>query len=139
MQVEETTTDSPDPVSLADAGRARIAEVFNRQLGEGLHPGAGLAVYIGGNLVLDMVGGMMSERHPEPVSGNTLFRVFSCSKPVAAAALWVLRDRGELEWDDPVARHWPEFWRKREGNCDDRAGPDPPGGSAERARGAGVV
>ena len=108
-RVEEVSPRQADPVSLTDAGRARITEVFNRHLGEGLHPGAGLAVYIGGHLALDMVGGVMSDRHPEPVCGNTLFRVFSCSKPVAAAALWVLKDQGELEWDDPVARHWPEF------------------------------
>ncbi len=98
-----------DPVRLTEAGRARIAGVFERHLGEGLHPGAGVAVYIAGNPVLDMVGGMKSDRHPGPVDENTLFRVFSCSKPLAAAALWVLKDRGELEWDDPVARHWPEF------------------------------
>ena len=94
---------------MTDAGRARIAGVFNRHLGEGLHPGAGVAVYLCGELVFDTVGGMVSGRHSAPVDENTLFRVFSCSKPVAAAALWVLKDRGELDWDDPVARHWPEF------------------------------
>ena len=108
-RVEEISPDDQGPVSLTDAGRAWVAEVFYRQLGEGLHPGAGVAVYLDGDLVFDMVGGMMSDRHPEPVDGGTLFRVFSCSKPLAAAALWVLRDRGELNWEDPVALYWPEF------------------------------
>lgn len=108
-RMQEIGSDAPGPVSLTDVGEARIAEVFYRHLGEGLHPGAGVAVYLGGDLVFDLVGGMMSERHAAPVDGDTLFRVFSCSKPLAAAALWVLKDRGELDWDDPVARHWPEF------------------------------
>lgn len=108
-QTEQKSADGRRTVNLTEAGRAHITEVFNRHLGEGLHAGAGVAVYLNGRLVFDMVGGMMSDRHPEPVGERTLFRVFSCSKPVAAAALWVLKDRGELEWDDLVARHWPEF------------------------------
>ena len=74
------------PVRLTDGGRVRIAGVFDRHLGEGLHPGAGVAVYFDGELAVDLVGGMMLGRHPNPVDANTLLRVFSCSKPVAAAA-----------------------------------------------------
>ena len=60
-RVEEISQDEPGPVSLTDVGEARIAEVFNRHLGQGLHPGAEVAVYLNGNLVFDMVGGMLSE------------------------------------------------------------------------------
>ena len=108
-QAQEASPDEPGPARLTEAGRARVAEVFNGHLGQGLHPGAAVAVYLNGVLVFDMVGGMPSEHHSAPVDGDTLFRVFSCSKPLAAAALWVLKDRGELDWGDPVARHWPEF------------------------------
>ena len=115
-QTDGKSREDRGPVDLTEAGKARIAEVFTRHLGKGQHPGAGVAVYVDGDLVLDMVGGMMSDRHPSPVDGDTLFRVFSCSKPVAAAALWVLKDRGELDWDDPVARHWPEFGANNKGD-----------------------
>ena len=108
-RVEEISPNETGPVSLTDDGRARVAEVFSRQLGQRLHPGAAVAVYLNGNLVFDKVGGMPSKHHSAPVDGDTLFRVFSCSKPLAAAALWVLKDRGELDWNDPVAHHWPEF------------------------------
>ena len=114
-RVEEISPDERGPVSLTEVGEARIAEVFNRHLGQRLHPGAAVAVYFNGVLVFDMVGGMLSKHHSAPVDGDTLFRVFSCSKPLAAAALWVLKDRGELDWDDPVARHWPEFGAKGKG------------------------
>ncbi len=101
----------PDSVSadLTDTGKAMIREVFNRHLGNGLHPAAGVAVYLRGNLVFEMSGGRTLGRQDSPVDRNTLFRVFSCSKPLAAASLWVLKDRGKLQWDDPVAKHWPEF------------------------------
>ena len=108
-RVEEISPDETAPASLTEVGRARVTEVFSRHLGQRLHPGAAVAVYLNGNLVFDMVGGTPSEHHSAPVDGDTLFRVFSCSKPLAAAALWVLKDRGALDWDDSVVRHWPEF------------------------------
>ena len=108
-QSREASPNGQGPVSLTDVGKARIAEVFNGHLGQRLHPGAGVAVYLDRNLAFDMVGGMVPNRYASPVDGDTLFRVFSCSKPLAAAALWVLKDRGELDWNDPVVRHWPEF------------------------------
>ena len=72
-RVEEISQDETGPVSLTDGGRARIAEVFNGHLGQGLHPGATVAVYLNGVLVFDMVGGMPSEHHSAPVDGDTLF------------------------------------------------------------------
>ena len=127
------------PVSLTDVGKARIAEVFNRHQGQGLHPGAAVAVYLNGNLAFEMVGGMVPNRYASPVDGgDTLFRVFSCSKPLAAAALWVLKDRGELDWNDPVVRHWPEFGANGKGRVTIEQVLTHRGRPSERARGSGV-
>jgi CubicO group peptidase (beta-lactamase class C family) len=38
-----------------------------------------------------------------------MFTVFSCSKGVTATCIHILADRGKLNYDDPIARHWPEF------------------------------
>ena len=42
-------------------------------------------------------------------TSHNLFRVFSVSKPLAAAVLWRLKERGLLKWSDPVYKFWPEF------------------------------
>ena len=45
----------------------------------------------------------------EAVMGDTTFQLASCSKAYTAASVAILVDRGELNWDDPVRRHLPEF------------------------------
>jgi len=40
---------------------------------------------------------------------DTLAPSFSSTKALASTLIHVLRDRGLLEYDDPVAKHWPEF------------------------------
>ena len=44
-----------------------------------------------------------------PIEENTIFRIFSMSKPVTAVALMILFDEGKFQLDDPVAQYIPEF------------------------------
>ena len=43
------------------------------------------------------------------VEENTIFRIFSMTKPVTAVALMTLFDQGKFQLDDPVAMYIPEF------------------------------
>ena len=38
-----------------------------------------------------------------------MFVLFSSAKPLAAACLYILKERGRLAWDDLVSKYWPEF------------------------------
>ena len=40
---------------------------------------------------------------------DTMFVLYSATKPFTAACLHLLWERGKLRWDDPVADYWPEF------------------------------
>lgn len=44
-----------------------------------------------------------------PMTMDTIFRIFSMTKPIAGTALMILHDEGEFELDDPVARYLPEL------------------------------
>ena len=57
------TLTTPETVSMNPAGLEQVEQIFNRQISEGLHPGAGLAVYRYGSLVLDIHGGVADQRH----------------------------------------------------------------------------
>lgn len=87
----------------------RVEELFQRQIAEGLHPGAALAVYRYGHLVLDIVGGQADQEASKPVTQETMFVLFSSTKPLAAACLYILWDRGKFKWDDLVSKYWPGF------------------------------
>ena len=100
---------------LSAVGQAQIDAEFNHQFEAGLHPSAALAVYVDGKLAVDLVAGVANPANGRPAGPDSLFRVFSCGKPLVAACLWVLHERGKLSWDDPVVKHWPEFGARGKG------------------------
>ena len=85
---------------------AEVERRFREQLSPlRLFPGAALAVYRHGQLVLDLAGGYADTQRGELVGPDTLFPIFSGSKPFAAVALWQQIERGRVELDEPVAAH----------------------------------
>jgi CubicO group peptidase (beta-lactamase class C family) len=45
----------------------------------------------------------------QPIDGDTLINVWSAGKGVAATTMHALVEQGELEYDAPVTRYWPEY------------------------------
>ncbi len=107
------TLNTVPPVAGNDHDEAALAEVerrFRDQLSPlRLFPGAVLAVYRRGRRVLDIHGGYADTQRGEPVNADSLFPLFSGTKPLAAVALWQQIERGRLGLDDPVAAHWSAF------------------------------
>lgn len=52
---------APDAVKMDASDLNKIKVLFEEQINQGLHPGALLAVYRHGNLVLDLHGGIASQ------------------------------------------------------------------------------
>jgi CubicO group peptidase (beta-lactamase class C family) len=85
----------------------RVARRLQQQLRRG-QGGAAVCVYHRGEKVVDIWGGTRNEAG-DPWQADTLAVSFSTTKGVTATALHILVDRGLLDYDDPVATHWPEF------------------------------
>jgi CubicO group peptidase (beta-lactamase class C family) len=89
---------------------AEVERLFCIQLSPlRLFPGATLAVYHHDRLVLDLVGGFADTQRGNFVDRDSLFPLFSGTKPFAAVALWQQIERGRIGLDEPVAAHWPGF------------------------------
>ena len=71
--------------------------------------GASLAVYVGGERVVDLWGGWRDQARMTPWTQDTLANVWSATKGVAAIEVAALVDRGLLDYDVPVVRYWPEY------------------------------
>lgn len=74
--------------------------------------GAGVAVYVGGELVVDLVGGTAdatSDAQDTPYGPDALQLVFSTTKGAAAVCAAVLVQRGELDPEALVTDVWPEY------------------------------
>ncbi|TDC76136.1 class A beta-lactamase-related serine hydrolase [Micromonospora sp. KC606] len=82
-----------------------VRDCFHDLFSSGRETGAALAVWYDGHPIIDLVGGG-ADPGWRP---DTLVNVYSVGKPVAAACLLALVDRGLVELDSPVAAYWPGF------------------------------
>ena len=64
--------------------------------------GAGVAVYVDGELVVDLVGGVADEANGTSYGPDALQLVFSTTKGAAAVCANLLAQRGELDLEAPV-------------------------------------
>jgi len=71
--------------------------------------GASAAVYLDGEPVVDIWGGYADAARTVPWQRDTITNVFSTTKTMVALCALILADRGDLDFDAPVARYWPEF------------------------------
>ena len=105
-----------DTVEMDPQGLDRVEALFQEQINQGTHPGPALTVYRHGKPVLDLFGGEADAEAGLPVNSDTMFILYSSTKPLAAACIHILWERGKLGWDDPVAEHWPGFAKNGKGD-----------------------
>jgi len=84
-------------------------DLFAANLANGTDLGASFAVTIEGEMVVDLWGGWADEARSRPWERDTIANVYSTTKTIVALTALLLADRGELDWDAPIARYWPEF------------------------------
>ncbi|MDP6376235.1 MAG: serine hydrolase [Pseudomonadales bacterium] len=87
---------------------AEVAASLVRQIPKNQHAGAAVCVYHGGKPVVDIWGGNKDGDGNE-WGADTTVASFSTTKGVMSTLLHILVDQGKADYDDPVAKHWPEF------------------------------
>ena len=102
---------APETAGMDPDALQRVEDLFREQIEQGVHPGAVLAAYRHGSLVLDLCGGVADAKAGKPVTADTMFVLYSCTKPLTAACLYMLWEREQVAWDDRVAEYWPGFGR----------------------------
>ena len=100
------------PISGACAPRFEsVREAFARNFTDRGDIGAAVAVWVDGDLVVNLWGGHTDAHRRRRWREDTLASVFSGTKGLTSTCLHLLADRGEIDLDAPVARYWPEFGR----------------------------
>ena len=84
-------------------------------------------VIAGGNLMIIKEGkeifyhedGLADREAGFPIKRNSIFRLYSMSKPITAAAVMILLERGEIDLYEPVSKYLPGFKEQMvgEGDC----------------------
>ncbi len=101
----------PDAAGM-DGGRLeRITDHFSANFVDtGKIAGCQITVVRGGHLAYHRTLGSMNREQGIPMADDTIFRIFSMTKPIASVALMQLYERGMFQLLDPVHRYIPE-WR----------------------------
>ena len=86
---------------------------FDSYVAKAMHewevPGLAIAVVKDDRVVFARGYGVKRLGDSAPIDERTLFAIGSASKAFTAAALAMLVDEGQIEWDDPVTKYLPEF------------------------------
>src|ERR1700744_593985 len=87
----------------------RIDDYFHDQIANGKIPGAILLISQHGKPVYHQFFGVQDVASKKPMTDDTIFRIFSMTKPITSVAAMVLIDQGKLRLDDPVSKYIPAF------------------------------
>ena len=109
------TFDMPAGAHFNPQKLARIGEFFRDQIASGKIPGAVLLIEQHGKPVYHELFGVQDVVSKKPMSDDTIFRLFSMTKPITSVAAMMLIDEGKLKLDDPVAKYHPSFAKTRGG------------------------
>jgi CubicO group peptidase (beta-lactamase class C family) len=90
-------------------GFEKVAQAFAENFEERDELGAGLAVLLEGDPVVDLWGGYADRNRSRLWESDTLVPVYSTTKGVAALVVALLVERGALDYEAPVAAIWPAF------------------------------
>jgi CubicO group peptidase (beta-lactamase class C family) len=99
----------PSEVGFDPARLARIDKHFGRYVDDGRLPGWLITVSRHGQLAHVSTCGSRDLEAGLPVESDTLWRIFSMTKPITSVAAMMLYEEGGFELSDPVSRYIPSF------------------------------
>ncbi|MFI6226469.1 serine hydrolase domain-containing protein [Micromonospora echinospora] len=99
----------PDEIGFDPARLARIDEHFGRYVDAGQLAGWQIVVTRRGHVAHSSTYGMRDVEAGAPVTPDTLWRIYSMTKPVTSVAAMILWEEGRFELTDEISRWLPEF------------------------------
>ena len=98
----------------ADAGMSAqrlemLTVAFNKEIADKALPGAVIMVARKGQLVYAKAFGLRDPAKPDAMAADSIFRIYSMTKPMASVGAMILVEDGRLQLSDPVAKHLPAF------------------------------
>ena len=104
------TPASPESAGMSTAALNRIEDhLKQRYIDAGRFPGTQLMVYRRGKIVHSTSQGFADLERKVPVKDDTIFRIYSMTKPITSVAFMMLVEEGRVALDEPVHKYIPEW------------------------------
>jgi CubicO group peptidase (beta-lactamase class C family) len=102
-------TATPQSVGLSTERLQRVHELVERNIAAGEIAGAVTLVARNGQVAYLEAQGVMDLQSKRPMQADSMFRIASMSKPVAAVAILMLAEEGKVRLTDPVSKFIPAY------------------------------
>ena len=99
----------PSDVGLCPDRTQRLMDALRREIDKGRLPGAVAMIARHGQIGLFEAVGQQDPQTGVPMKTDSIFRIYSMTKPVVSVAVMMLVERGLLLLSDPVSRWLPEY------------------------------
>ena len=103
----------PADIGLCPERTQRLMDVLRREVASGRLPGAVAMIARHGKIGLFDSVGQQDPAAGTAMKNDSIFRIYSMTKPVVSVAVMMLMERGQLLLSDPVGQHLPEFANQR--------------------------
>jgi CubicO group peptidase (beta-lactamase class C family) len=99
----------PTEAGMDPARLTRIDDYLTQYVDDGRVPGWQLVLTRRGKVVHESTAGMRHRENGTPIGTDSLFRIYSMTKPITSVAAMMLYERGAFQLSDPVAKYIPSF------------------------------
>ena len=101
---------SPETAGMSQPALDRLeAHLKRRYIEAGRFPGTQLLVYRRGKMVHNHVQGFADVERQIPLQDDSIFRIYSMTKPITSVAFMMLFEEGKVALDEPVHSYIPEW------------------------------
>ena len=93
----------------ADYDFSGYTKYLDKEINKGNFPGFVTLIYKDGKVIFSDSRGFADIEDSVALNEDSLFRIYSMTKPITGAALMILVEQGKVSLNDPVAKYIPEF------------------------------
>src|SRR6266513_3002700 len=99
----------PEQVGMSKQKLDRIHDALKQHVADGKLPGTVMLVARKGKLIYADVSGFQDKDEGKPMTLDSLFRIYSMTKPLVSVAAMMLVEDGTIQLTDPVSKFLPAF------------------------------
>ena len=100
---------APETVGLSRARLDKLTAWMDDQVASNRLAGLSTMIHRRGKCAYFNCTGQMDVQAGKPVTEDTIYRIYSMTKPITVAAAMICYEDGHFQLDDPIAKFLPEF------------------------------
>jgi CubicO group peptidase (beta-lactamase class C family) len=108
-ELQPLATATPEQAGMSVERLGRITTMLKKEIADGKLPGAVVMVARKGKIIYSDAIGFQDKGANTPMKLDSIFRIYSMTKPLASVAAMMLVEDGVIQLTDPISKFLPAF------------------------------